>query len=62
MDFLPNLLTSVKIMHVLWFYVFSMSYEPWNSMILVWLYSLLNSSHFGILHAIFDSLCSKFWF
>ena len=58
--FWPNFLASVEIMHVLWFYGFSVSYELWNGMILVWLYFLLNSGHFGILHAIFGRLCTKF--
>ena len=57
MDFWPNLLATVEIMHVLWFYGFFVSYEPWNSMILMWLYFLLNSGHFSILHAFFGGLC-----
>ena len=48
MDFWPDLLASVGIMHVLWFYGFSVNYDPWNGMILTWLCSLLNSGHFSI--------------
>ena len=60
MDFWPNLLASVEIMHVLLFYEFFVNYELCNGMILMWLYSLLNSGSFGILHAIFGGLCRKF--
>ena len=44
----------------LWCFVFSVSYGPWNGMILVWLHFLLIFGRFGVLYAIFVTCAGSF--
>ena len=60
--FSANYVAYVDIMHMLWFFMFSVSRWSCNIMFMVWLRLFFNSSCFGILYAIFGGLCTEFWF
>ena len=58
--FQVNYVTYVDIMHMLWFFAFSVNYGFQNGMFMVWLRSHFNSGHFSILYTIFGDLCKEF--